>query len=60
MAIRYADTQNKYLSGYVVSGKEADIVKKAILEKTSSDIESSIKRTSASVKAILSKLPARR
>lgn len=33
MAIRYLDDKNKHLSGYVVSGKQSSMIRKAVIEK---------------------------
>jgi len=59
MAIRYLDDKNKHLSGYVVSGKQSSMIRKAVIEKSSKDVLASIKNTTSSVRAIIAKTASR-
>lgn len=56
MAVRYTDINNRFVSGYTVSGQQSEMIKKAILQKSPEESIESIKRTSSSIKMVLAKI----
>jgi hypothetical protein len=59
MAIRYYDEKNRYLSGYIVSGEQSMMIKKAIVKKSSKDSLRSIKNTTSSMKEAIARVTSR-
>jgi len=53
MAVRYMDDQHKETSGYIVSGKEAQIVKQLLFEKSKDAKLETFKKTSTSIKNLI-------
>jgi len=49
MAVRYLDNQHKESSGYIVSGREAILLKKHVLDKSKADKLKTFKKTSSSI-----------
>jgi hypothetical protein len=53
MAVRYMDDQHKDTSGYIVSGKEAQIVKQYLFDKSKEAKLETFKKTSAFIKKLI-------
>ena len=53
MAVRYLDNQHKESSGYIVSGREAILLKKHILDKSKADKLKTFKKTSSSISNLI-------
>ncbi len=53
MAVRYLDNQHKESSGYIVSGKEAVLLKKHVLDKSKAEKLKTFKKTSSSISNLI-------
>ena len=53
MAVRYLDNQHKESSGYIVSGREAILLKKHVLDKSKADKLKTFKKTSSSISNLI-------
>lgn len=53
MAVRYLDNQHKESSGYIVSGREAVLLKKHVLDKSKADKLKTFKKTSSSISNLI-------
>jgi len=53
MAVRYMDDQHKETSGYIVSGKEAQLVKRHLFDKSKDEKIEIFKKTSVSIKNLI-------
>lgn len=53
MAVRYLDDQHKESSGYIVSGKEAILLKKQVLDKSKTEKLKTFQKTSSSISNLI-------
>lgn len=53
MAVRYMDDQHKETSGYIVSGKEAQLVKRHLFDKSKDEKIEIFIKTSVSIKNLI-------
>ena len=53
MAVRYLDNQHKESSGYIVSGREAVLLRKYVLNKSKHDKLKTFKKTSLSINNLI-------
>ncbi len=53
MAVRYLDNQHKESSGYIVSGREAMLLKKHVLGKSKAEKLKTFKKTSSSISNLI-------
>ena len=53
MAVRYLDNQHKESSGYIVSGKEAILLREHVLDKSKADKLKTFKKTSSSISNLI-------
>ena len=53
MAVRYLDDQHKESSGYIVSGREAVLLRKHVLDKSKAEKLKTFKKTSSSISSLV-------